>query len=713
TTSSTPGLLAETLKEEIPEIEYAATSTWVNEYTLSIKEKSIKYHGNFVGSDFFNLFSYELIEGNKDQLLIDKNSIVISESVAKSFFGESQNLIGRMIEWQHSKPYQITGVFKDIPLKSSVKFDFVLPFETYKETNKWVLNWGNNSPQTYIKLIEGASAPEVAKKIKNFIKDRNEESSVELFLQQYETRYLYGRYEDGVQSGGRIEYVQLFSVIALFVLVIACINFMNLSTAKATRRGKEIGIKKSLGINKGLLIFQFLTESIVISIASLAIAVIIVWLFLPEFNSITGKNIELKFTLDLILTALIIGIGTGILAGSYPAFYMSGFNPVKVLKGQLHGSFGEILARKGLVIFQFFLSTIMIVGVLIVYNQIKFAQSKNLGYNKDNILKFTVEGDITKSMDSFINGMNEIPGVKGASSIGHSLLGRNNNTSGLEWPGKEDEQLILFENVAVNIGLLELLEVELKEGRFFSAENANDSTKVIFNEAAIEVMNLKNPIGTTVKLWNEYDLEIIGVVKNFNFQSIHEEVKPLFFIYKPDWTWVIMTKIESGKEKETLGNIEDYYTKRNPGFPFDYSFQDQDYNRLYASEQRIADLSKYFAGFGILISSLGLFGLATYMSERRIKEIGIRKALGASVSGIVLLLSKEFSKLVFISILFSIPLSYYMAKKWLDGFAYRVELSIWYFIGAGVIALLIAWITVGSQALKAAKVNPSSCLKDD
>jgi ABC-type antimicrobial peptide transport system permease subunit len=404
---------------------------------------------------------------------------------------------------------------------------------------------------------------------------------------------------------------------------------------------------------------------------------------------------------------------TGLVAGSYPALYLSGFKPAAVLKGEMKGTLSELWARKGLVVFQFFLSVVLIVSVLVIYKQIQFVQTKNLGYNKDNLIQFPVEGKVQTNLATFLTEVKKIPGVVDASTSGHSLLGRNNNTSGLEWEGKNPDDLILFENVRVNYGMLETLGVELAAGRFFSEEYGSDSTKIIFNETAIRVMNLKNPIGEKVKLWGTYDLEIVGVVKDFHFQSLHDAVNPLFFILVPKLTWTAMIRLEAGKEKEALASLDKFYKEFNPGFTFEYRFQDQEYARQYESEQRVAILSSYFAGMAIVISCLGLFGLAAFTAERRLKEIGIRKALGSSSTNIVLLLSGDFTKMVLLSILIGLPISYWLLDKWLERFAFHVQLEAWYFIAAGLIALVIAWITVASQAVRAAGVNPVKCLRTE
>jgi putative ABC transport system permease protein len=714
TTTSTPGILAETLKEEIPEIEYAATTTWIETFTLSVKELNVKAKGYYVGTDYFKIFSYPLIQGNSGNVLNDKLSIVISRDLARRLFGSEENAVGKSVEFQHEKALQVSGVFENLPSISSAQFDFVLSFELFKDDNTWVNEWGNNGPSTFVILREGSNAYSVSEKIKDFVTKRNDDSNVTLFLQQFSERYLQGRFDNGKPAGGRIEYVRLFSVIAIFILLIACINFMNLSTARASRKAKEVGIKKSIGAQRSSLMVQFLSESLVTSFLALFCAMALVWMFLPTFNSITEKRISISSSdFDLFFWFAAIALVTGLLAGSYPALYLSGFKPVSVLKGEVKGSLGELWARKGLVVFQFLLSVILIVSVLVIYKQIEYVQSKNLGYNKEHLIQIPIEGKVNATINTFLDEVKNIPGVVGASSLGHSMLGRNSNTWGLEWEGKNPEERILFENVSANYGLIETMGMEMIQGRSFSEDFSTDTTKIIFNEAAIRVMNLKEPIGKVIKLWGQYDLEIIGVVKDFHFQSMHDVVNPLFFRLSPDNTWNIAIRLQAGRETETLKALSDFYSQYNPGFTFDYHFQDQEYAKMYAAEQRVATLSGYFASVAILISCLGLFGLATFTAERRLKEIGIRKALGSSSVSIVLLLSGDFTRMVLLSVFLGLPLSYWLLSWWLERFAFHIELAPWYFILAGCVALLIAWLTVAWQAIKAANVNPVKCLRTE
>jgi ABC-type antimicrobial peptide transport system permease subunit len=717
TRQSTSGPMAEDMVSEMPEVVSAVTTTTnrISSYILSIENSDIKARGIFASADFFKMFSFEIIRGDQNQVLTDKSSIVISETLALQLFGTTKNVLGKIVEWQHAKQYQVSGVFPDISLQSSLQFDFVLSFEVFKEDYPGVASWRNTGPQTYLLLREKTDITQFNNKIADYVREKTDGQNDHRtpFATRYSDTYLRSRYENGVQAGGRIEYVRLFSIIALFILFIACINFMNLSTARASRRVKEVGIKKVVGAHRSTLILQYLGESTLMALISMILGLMLVIIFLPQFNDITNKHLVLRLNPGFLLPLLGIVIITGLVAGSYPALYLSGFNPATVLKGgKLNNLMGQLWARKGLVVFQFVLSVTLIVSVWVVYQQIRYVQTQHLGYEKDNIILFGREGNVAKKMETFLSEVKTIPGVVDASNIGHDMTGHVSGTWGVEWPGKDPEDRTEFENVGVNYGLIEMLNIPMKEGRTFSRDFGADSAKIILNEAAIDFMRLTNPVGKTIKLWGE-DREIIGVTKNFHFESFHEEVKPLFFRLTPDGAWNIMIKIAAGREKETLAQLQRFYQEFNPGFPFDYKFLDQDYQALYAAEQRVATLSKYFAALTILISCLGLFGLAAFTAERRLKEIGIRKILGSSDLGIMQLLSADFTRIVLIAILIALPVSFLLTKSWLEGFAYRIELEWWFFIGAGLVALLIAWFTIGLQTVKAARINPTQCLKNE
>ena len=713
TTVSTPGILAETLAEEVPEVQYAATIMWNDDYTLSVEDKGVKKEGNAVGADFFRIFSFDLIRGEPGNVLKDMNAIVLSESTALALFPSIDEALGKSLEVDRDEIYTVTGIYADMPVNSSFRSDFLTNFEKAKKEQDWLQTWSSNGPRTVVLLTEGADYLAVSEKIADFIKQRHEESHVQLFLKPYSERYLWGRYENGQLVGGRIDYVYLFSVIAIFILIIACINFMNLSTARASRRAREVGVKKAVGAERGALISQYLSESTLIAFLSLGISLVLVYLALPEFNLLTDKEISLRLTPPMLLACLGLTLLTGLLAGSYPAFYLSSFQPVQVLKGEIRTSLGEIWARRGLVVFQFTLSVILIVAVFVVYQQIQYVHSKNLGYDKDQLLYFGIDGRLEDQLEAFLSQARDLPGISAISSIGHGLVGRQNNTSGLQWEGKNPDERILFEHVRVNYGLMETIGVNLLEGRFFSEDYGADSTKLIFNQRAIEIMGMTDPIGQKIRMWDEYDFEIIGVVENFHFQSLHEEMNPLFFRLVPDGTWLIMAKLEAGREKEALGQLGAFYEKFNPGFTFDFDFLDEQYALMYAAEQRVASLSKYFAAIAILISCLGLLGLAAFTADRKKKEIGIRKVLGASAGNIMVLLTRDFTRLVLVSLLIGLPVSYFVISSWLNRFAYRIELNPWFFLLAGVLVLAISWITVSSQAIRSATINPKECLREE
>jgi ABC-type antimicrobial peptide transport system permease subunit len=715
----TPDPLAEALAKEVPEVEYAASvipPKFFGKIPISTEDKKFKAIGQFASKNFFNIFSYHLIQGDKNQVLTAANSVVISKQLALRFFGTTQNVVGKSLDYELLIPHNqcvITGIFDKVPQNSSEQFDFVV------SSGMWValcnfmhsqLNWDNHNPCTYVILKKGTDISRFNNKISGFIKSKLSYSNVTLFARPYSSGYLYNKYENGVQAGGRIEYVNLFSIIAIFILLIACINFMNLSTAKASRRIKEVGIRKAVGAPRKSLIFQYMGESMLMSLLSMLLAVVLVELLIPEFNIITAKQLSVHFDTNLILCFLGMSLFTGLIAGSYPALYLSGFNPVAILKGKFNSSIGEQWARKGLVIFQFTLSVIFIAAVLVVFKQMQFIQTKNLGFNKDNIIYFDKEGKMREHQDAFLTELKKIPGVVNASSVSQKFIGLNSSTIGLNWEGKNPKDVVQFTTININYDMIQTLGIEMKAGRTFSKNFGSDTTAIIFNEAAINIMGLKDPIGKVINLWGQ-NVHIIGVTKDFNFESLHENVKPAFFILHPERTMTIMAKITAGMENESINKIQALYQYYNPGFPFDYKFLDEDFQTQYVSEQRVSLLSRYFAGIAIIISCLGLFGLAAFTAERRRKEIGIRKVLGSSDFSIVYLLSRDFTKLVLAAIVIALPAAYLITKYWLDSFAYRINLEPWYFGTAGLSALLITWLTVGFQAIKAATANPVKSIR--
>ena len=720
----TQGPLADAMVRDLPEVESAVPVMSLEKegmkVSLKTPDKSLKSTGLFAGKSFFKMFSFKLIQGNAGQVLNDKNAIVISENLAAGLFGSPAMAIGKSIEYElfgKKTPAFVSGVFEDVPANSSMKFDFVLTHEVLL-TEIWPngQNWWNTGPVTYLHLKKGTDITQFNAKITNFIDKYLKDNDFTLFTRPYSSAYLNANYENGVQTGGRIEYVKLFSIIAIFILVIACINFMNLSTAKASRRLKEVGIKKAVGSTRAALIMQFLSEAVFMAFLSLILACIMVILLLPFFNQITGKALTIIPDTNLVILVLGATFVTGLFSGSYPAFYLSGFNPVAVLKGRPKNSVGELLARRGLVVFQFVVSLVLIISVMIIYRQMEYVQSKNLGYDRSNIIYFDKEGTISQNPETFITELKKLPGIVNASAIQQSVVrtgaGNGASTYGISWPGKSDKDFIDFVVRAVDYDMIETLGITFKEGRSFSKEFGADSINLIFNEAAIKVMGLKNAIGTPIRMWDR-NMSIVGVVKDFHLASLHEPIAPMVFMYRPSNTSMIMAKMERGKVKETVSALESFYKKFNPGYPFEYKFLDDAYQAQYVSEQRVSVLSRYFAGLAILISCLGLFGLAAFHAEVRTKEIGIRKVLGASISSVMFLLSKDFLKMVIIAVVMAFPLAWWAMNNWLSSFAFKIDIGISVFVVAFAAIVLITLFTVSFQAIKAAIANPVESLRTE
>ena len=706
-----PTGISAALRDEFPEIEYAIGATdpgWGLDFTLKTGDKKVVKTGRFVGKDFFNLFSYKLVNGTQDEVLKGKESIVISKSLAKSLFG-TYDVIGQSLEWNvidNGRSSIITGVFEEPASFGTDKFDVLVPFEIYKEANGDDLL--NLSSIAYVLLREGASKEVVNAKIKNFIADRVEDSNTELFLQKYSDQYLYGNFENGVQSGGRIEYVRLFSIIALFTLCIACINFMNLSTARASRRMKEVGVKKTFGVSRNSLAFQYLGEATMMAFLSCLVALILVRLALPAFNNLTDKTIVLSLDLNLISAGLIITLVTGLLAGSYPALYLSSFKPVAVLKGKVTELKGESWTRKGLVIFQFSISIILILSVYVVYKQIDYVQNKSLGYDNSHLVRIRNTSKVAQNLETFLQEIKKIPGVENASAFINSPYNPP-GTPDFSWPGSEGVNTNLSRFI-VHYDFIETFGLELTDGQTLSRNFAKP--QIVINEQAVQHMGLSEPVGSKARLWGQ-EVTIVGVVKDFHFKSLHQQIEPmLFHILPADYMAYLIVRLDSDVQG-SMERIEEFYKEYNDTSTFEYQFLSDDYHSLYESEKRVSSISKYFAGIAIIISCLGLFGLASFTAERRIKEIGIRKILGSSILGIIKLLVEDFTRLLAASIVVGLSVGYLITKNWLDDFAFRIELEWWFFLVVGLLTLATAWLSVGYQVIKVARVNPAECLRDE
>jgi predicted permease len=715
TWSAVPKPLAQTLEEEYPEVLEAELITWEQQLLIARDEQAFKEKGRFAGKDFFSIFTYPFLEGDPATALQDINSIVISESLSRKIFGEAPAL-GQLLRVDDRAEFNISGVFKDVPQQSSLQFDFIIPVEEYISRNDWVEDWGNNGLRLFVLLDQNASYQALNEKIKDIIRQHNESSDADVFLQPYEDMYLYGDFQEGKLAGGRIEYVRIFFVVAIFVLIIACINFMNLSTARASKRAREVGVRKAVGARQSTLFAQFMTESFLIVAVAMLLAVVMVWLVLPYFNELTEKNILLDIldpTLLLILISVLLF--TALLAGSYPAVFMASLNTIKILKGNLQSGRQASLFRKGLVVFQFGISILLIVGTAIIYKQIQFIQEKNLGLDREDLVYMNLEGALVENYQALKQELIQQPGIQSVTASSQHPLTVGNSTTSVVWDDKKPDDQILFSIINADYDFVKTMEMELLNGRSFSREYSTDTVNVLINEAAARAMGMENPIGEDITIWDEYKGNVIGVVRDFHFSSMHEKIGPLIIRLDPESSFLtlVFVRTETGRTQEALAIMEEHSRQLNPAFPFEYHFVDQDFEKIYRSEMTIGSLASIFALVAIFVSCLGLLGLASYTAEQRIKEISLRKVLGASVGNLMTLLSSEFSRLVIISFVLAAPLAYYLMEQWLQGFAYRVDLTFSVFLLAGGGALMLAWLTVAYQSYRAARTNPAEVLRNE
>ncbi|MEL7004346.1 MAG: ABC transporter permease, partial [Bacteroidota bacterium] len=668
----------------------------------------------FVERDFFKVFTYPLIQGQPNTVLENKNALVISESLAMKMFNTTEEVVGTQLRWESEEMKRdvvITGIFEDVPNVSSSQFDFVLSYDDFMTHDFTFHEWGNYGPYAYVLLREGSNVESVNKKIKDHIYRKSGIRGRTLFLAKYSDLYLHGRYENGVVAGGRIEYVRLFSLIAIAILIMACINFMNLSTAQASRRLKIVGVQKTLGATRASLISQFYGEAFVISMSSLLVASVAMAILLPFFSNVIGR--EVSFGIQHILPFMGIALFGALIAGSYPALYLSNITPIRALRSFKMKKTGSIWVRRGLVIFQFVVSMVLIVSVLVIYKQIEFIQTKDMGYNEDNILQLSTAGRASDKLDVFISEVKNVPGVVNASAIGHSLTSAGYHTYAVDWEGKNTKYTPRFEVAEVNFGMIETLGLSIKEGRSFSEQFGSEKTKMICNQKAIEAMSLEDPIGKQIRLWDESDYEIVGVVNDFHFESLREEIKPMLFIYEPEESDDVTIRIEGGREKEVLAGIMNFHGEYNPGYALEYSFLKDDIQRKYESERKTSLLSRFSAGLAILVSCLGLFGLAVFTVEQKTKEIGIRKTFGASTVSLFIFLNSEFTKIVIAALILAVPVSYFFVQNWLKGFAYRTDLEVWYFLGSAIVTLLVTWATIAFVMTKVAGIKLTDSFKEN
>ncbi len=723
TFSSTPGKLGPAMQAEIPGIANTCrTSEGETSLLFSIGDRSVYASGKYAESSIFSMFTLPFTDGNAKTAFAQLYSIVITQSAARKFFGNDKNVIGKVVRVDDKQDYVVTGVLRDIPRNSSMQFEWLMPFKIYYDKSPWLYSWGNNSLSTYVELKPGADPASVNKLLYDFIQKREPASIARPFLWGMREWHLYDDFENGKSTGGgRIEYVRLFSIIAWIIILIACINFMNLSTARSERRAREVGVRKVLGAGKNRLIFQFIGEALLMSFMAALAAVVIISLSLPAFNTLVEKELKLGLSDPYNISALLlITLVCGITAGSYPSLYLSSFNPVFVLKGIKLKSGSAALIRKGLVVLQFTISIVLIISTIIIYQQIQHVKSRQLGFNKNNLLSTDVVGNIGKDYLSIKEDLLNTGIIENVALSDHATIYGGNNTNSITWEGKAAGAKILISTRYVTPEFMNTSGIKVVEGRDFRAGDSSytKAINVVITQSFEKLMGKGSAIGKILRYEGDTSntvATVIGVINDYVYGNMYGKSDPVLFICTSAAnTSVMYIRIKPGISTEAaLGKLGMIFKKDNPAYPFNYIFVDDQFNAMFTSEMLIGKLSRVFAALAIIISCLGLFGLAAYTAERRTKEIGIRKVLGSSVAGIAALLSKDFLKLVSISCIVAFPLAWWMMHSWLQGFEYRISISWVIFLIAGFLAILIALLTVSFQAIKAAIANPVKSLRTE
>ena len=717
TFASTPGLAGPAVKDEIPGIANTCRMTdFTPSLLFSIGEKLVYASGKYADASLFDMFTLPFVEGNAKTAFKDLNTMVITQKTAKKFFGEDKNVVGRRVKVDNQQEYEITGVVKDLPENSTLQFEWVMPFQIYFQQRKEALSdWLSNSPYTYVELEPNADPAAIDKKLYNFIQQKNPQAINHLFLFSMNDWRLRGNFENGKQVGGRITYVRMFSLIAWIILLIACINFMNLATARSEKRAREVGVRKVMGAGKRGLIAQFIGEALLMAMFSCILAVLIIWMVLPAANALMGKNLTLGLQKPLhILALLLITLICGLVAGSYPSLYLSSFNAVAVLKGLKTKTGGAAFIRKGLVILQFSISIMLIICTAIIYQQIQHVKSRDLGFNKEHLLSIDLKANMLNNFSAIRQDLLNTGMVENVALSDHPTIYGGNNTGALKWQGKPENSDILISTRLASSGFISTMGMQLIEGRDFNPANT-DSLNVIITASLAKMMGEGSALGKKIEAPTNGPtlfLTVTGVVKDYVYGDMYAAPDPVMFYNITQFGNIMYLRLKGTADPvKAVAAIEKVITKANPGYPFEYTFVDDQFNDMFQAEMLVNRLSRVFAGLAIIISCLGLFGLAAYTAERRTKEIGIRKVLGASVAGITSLLSRDFLQLVIISCAVAFPLAWWAMSSWLQQYAYRVSIHWWVFLLAGIAAVIISLITISFQSVRAALANPVESLK--
>ncbi len=717
TTRSIPKPAADLIKAEYPEVNQVALFSWQMERTLGEGDKASKVMGHYVSPEFLDVFTFPLLVGNKTTALNDLNAILISKSTAISHFGKSwQAALGKTLLLENSYEMRVTGVFDDPGSNSTLEFDWLIPAEQFILNNDWMNDWGNGSFSVFLTIDNEKKVRAVAHRVLGEINAHTQGASnagdETLILQKFEDTYLYSNFDNGVVDGGRIDYVRIMTGVVLLILFIACINFMNLTTARADRRSKEVGLRKVMGAQKTSITAQFFTEALIFSSIAVIIALVLAYITLPYFNQLVGKQLMIDYSIPLTWTVIVgLIVGVGILSGSYPAIILSGFNIIKSLKGGIRQGRGSAYVRKGLVVFQFVISIVLIIGTTVIYKQLDYILNKDIGLDKEHLLDVRIEGDSTQQFNAYKNELLNLSQVKAASGTSGNPAAYGRSTSSANWEGKDPAAGYEINVILSDEDFISTMGMEMINGRAFSKEY-NDSTNFIINEVAANLMGFDNPIGKKLSFWG-INGQIIGVVKNFHMSNLHDPISPLIITcIEPSSSTSMMIRLQ-GDISEGLEKIEAVTKRIYPSMEFQYRFTDELLESSYESERTASTLVNIFAGISILISCLGLFGLSAFTAEQRAKEVGIRKVLGSNVWQSVLLLSKEYAVLILVAFIIAIPFGYYLMQDWLNNFEFRTTLQPTMFISAGLASLIIGALTVSFKSFAAANVNPVQSLKNE
>lgn len=715
--TSVPLPTYEAFKTADSNIKRMAVTDWGGQHLVTVGENRLLKNGYWVSEEFLEMFEFPLVSGSAAQVLDDPPSIVISESTAKALFG-TEDPINKIIRVDNEYDLKVTGVLKDIPKNSSFEFDFLMPWKFREQKNDWVkrntTNWGNYSFQVFAELNDPKNEVAVENSVRMMLQEHGEtETKPEYFLYPMLRWRLHGNFENGVETGGMSDYVQMFTIIAIFIIVIACINFMNLATARSERRAREVGIRKSVGSRRHELILQFIGESTFISFLAFAISILLAQLLLPYYNDLVQKQLYIDYASSTFwLFAIGMILLTGIISGSYPAFYLSSFQPVKVLKGKPTIGKGASTPRKVLVTLQFGFSILLIIGTIVIYQQIQLVKGRQLGYDQENLMAINYTNEVEKNYRAIKLEL-LASGVVEAVTKSNSAITDINSNNFLGWPGKPEDLRVIFTTIATEYDYTKTMGIKILEGRDFSEDFKSDTSAILINKAALALMNLKDPIGTELDLWGG-KRKLIGVVDDVLMGSPYAPVKPMFVILDPDWIDAVTVRLKKTKDLQASVNVvKGVFEKYAPAYPFEYRFADVEFQKKFTTINLTSTLASLFATLTIIITGLGLFGLASFTAEQRTKEIGIRKVLGASVSSLVGLMSKDFSKLVIISFLVSAPVAWWLLNKYLERYPIRTDIAWWVFPITGVVALLFALSIVSTQALRAAQSNPVNSLRSE